>query len=217
MAATALAVACNVTQDLLLLKALSDGLRTGALLDSVEVLSFVKFTALLVAASAGIAAIIVTSGRLVTSNGTRTTWKNAETHCETKDRDCGITGGPLVIPPPEIEDATSQVPDLLVAEQDWWKRLSTGRRARWAQGFASPSDRAESKTGVCVSGGGIRSAASPWARCTPLREEGVLDRQSGVPGVCVRGRLHGGRPPVGDDHGCEAHTFRDGSLLAGYP
>ena len=98
MAATALAVACNVTQDLLLLKALSDGLRTGALLHSVEVLPFVKFTALLVAASAGIAAIIVTSGRLVPSNGTRTTWKNAETHCETKDRDCGITGGPLVIP-----------------------------------------------------------------------------------------------------------------------
>ena len=189
MAAAALAGACNVAQDLLLLNALSDGLRTGALLDSVEVLSFAKFTALLVAASAGIAAIIVTSGRLVTTNGTMTTWKNAETHCETKDRDCGIKGGPLVIPPPEIEDATSQLPDLLAAEQDWWKRLSTGRRARWAQGFASPSDRAESKTASACRAAASARPRSPWARCTPCARKGCWEKRSTwclCPGAATR-------------------------------
>jgi len=176
MAAAALAGACNIAQDLLLLKALGDGLATGALLDSAEVLSFVKFAALLVAASVGIAAIIVTSGRLATSNRTRTRWKGAETDCRTKDRDRGTEERPLVIPPPEIEDATSQVSGLTAAEQDWWKGLSTGPQARWAEGFAAPSHRVESKTGVCVSGGGIRSAAVALGALHALREEGVLDQ-----------------------------------------
>ena len=192
MAAAALAGACNIAQDLLLLKALSDGLRTGALLDSVEVLSFVKFTALLVAGSVGIAAIIVTSGRLAMSHRTRTRWEHAATHCRTKDEDSGTTGGPLVIPPPEIEAATSRVPSLKLAEQDWWKGRSTAPHARWAEGFASPSGRVESKTGVCVSGGGIRSATVALGALNALREEGVLDKAEYLVSVSGGGYTVGG-------------------------
>ena len=192
MAAAALAGACNVAQDLLLLKALSDGLRTGALLDSVEVLSFAKFTALLVAGSVGIGAVIVTSGRLAMSNGTRKSWKDAATDCRTKDRACGTTGGPLVIPPPEIEAATSQLSGLELAGQGWWKGLSTGRHARWVQGFASPSGWAGGKTGVCVSGGGIRSATVALGALQALREEGVLGKAEYLVSVSGGGYTAGG-------------------------
>jgi len=185
MAAAALAAACNVAQDLLLLKALSDGLPTGALLDSVEVLSFVKFTALLVAGFVGIGAIIVTSGRLATSNRTRKSWKDAAA-------DCGTRGGPLVIPPPEIEAAASQVPGLELAGEDWWKGLSTGRHARWAQGFASPSGPAGGETGVCVSGGGIRSATVALGALHALREEGVLGKAEYLVSVSGGGYTAGG-------------------------
>jgi len=192
MTAAVLAGACNVAQDLLLVKALDDGLRTGALLDSVEVLSFAKFTALLVAGSVGLAAIIVTSGRLATSNGTSKSWKDAATDCKTKGRACGTTGGPLVIPPPQIEAATSQVSGLKLAGEDWWTGLSTGPQARWAQGFASPSGRAEGMTGVCVSGGGIRSATVALGALHALREEGVLDKAEYLVSVSGGGYTVGG-------------------------
>ena len=98
MAATGLACACNYAQDGLLLTALSDGLRPGALLDWVEVLSFVKFTALLVAGPLGVVAIMVTIGRLVTSKQTRDRWEHAVNAC----------GPDPAIPPPVIEDAANQ-------------------------------------------------------------------------------------------------------------
>ena len=192
LAAAALAGACNIAQDLLLKKALSDGLRAGALLDSAEVLSFAKFTALLVAGSIGIAAIMVTSARLATSNRTRAKWAKAATKCGAKDGDCGTAKELLVIPPPKIEAATSRVPDLKLAHEDWWQRRSAGARASWAQGFAAPSGRAESKTGVCVSGGGIRSATVALGALNALREEGVLGQAEYLVSVSGGGFTVGG-------------------------
>jgi hypothetical protein len=60
----------------------------------------------------------------------------------------------------------------------WWDRWdsrSGGPATHWAQGFASPQERESGGTGICVSGGGIRSASVSLGALQALREEGVLD------------------------------------------
>jgi len=187
MAAAVLAAACNLAQDLLLLKALSDGLRKGALLDWIEALSLAKFAALLVAGAAGIAAIMVTTGRLTTSNRTRKRWEEAIR--KGKDGTC------LVIPPPVIEQPAQEArnaPRWPLWGQEWWRDISAGPHARWAQGFASPSARAGDAVGVCVSGGGIRSATVALGALHALREEGVLGRADYLVSVSGGGYTAGG-------------------------
>jgi hypothetical protein len=187
MAAAALAIACNYAQDQLLLKALSDGLRKGALLDWIEALSFAKFAALLLAGVVGIVAIMITTGRLAMSNRTRKRWTDAIGDC--KDRGC------LVIPPPAIEHPAQERRDASrwrLAGQEWWDDISTGSRARWAEGFASPSTRAEDAIGVCVSGGGIRSATVALGALNALREKGVLKDANYLVSVSGGGYTAGG-------------------------
>jgi hypothetical protein len=167
MVAAVLAGACNYAHDLLLLKSLGDGLRTGVLLDWVEALSFVKFAALVVAGAVGVVAIMVTVGRLTWSMRTRKRWEKA---LENSDRE-------VVIPPPEIEHPSEEPgagSSCRLAGQAWWDGISAGSRARWAEGFASPSNPATGRMGVCVSGGGIRSATVTLGALRALREQGVL-------------------------------------------
>src|ERR1700730_2632693 len=188
MAAAGVAGACNIVQDLLLLRALSDGLPRGGLLDWAEVLSFVMFAALLVAAPVGIVAITVSVGRLAMSKRTRERWENA------RPGD-GTAGEPLVIPPPVIERAvrdSGPASGRRVAGQEWWDGLSKGPRARWAQGFASPSERFEKSIGVCVSGGGIRSASVALGALQALREEGILGQAKYLVSVSGGGYTAGG-------------------------
>ena len=58
----------------------------------------------------------------------------------------------------------------------WWDRWSQERHTHWAQGFASPSAWAglDGGTGICVSGGGIRSASVALGALQALRTEKVL-------------------------------------------
>jgi hypothetical protein len=187
MAAAVLAAACNLAQDLLLLKALSDGLRNAALLDWIEALSFAKFAALLVAGVVGIVAIMVTTGRLTTGNHTRKRWQDAIGKCG--DGEC------LVIPPPVIEYPAQEgrnAPSWHLSGQEWWDGISTGPRARWAQGFASPSARVKDAVGVCVSGGGIRSATVALGALRALREAGVLGEADYLVSVSGGGYTAGG-------------------------
>lgn len=182
----ALAGLCNVAHDLLLLKALNDGLRKGALLDWVEALSFVKSAALLVAGAVGTAAIIVTIGRLAMSKKVRERWTGALG--ETGIADC-------VIPPPDIEHPAKEhgvASSLPLAEQDWWKDISEGSRARWAQGFASPADRPSDAIGICVSGGGVRSASVALGALCALRDNGVLSNADYLVSVSGGGYAVGG-------------------------
>jgi hypothetical protein len=184
--AAVLAGVCNVAHDLMLLKVLSDGLRKGALPDWVEALSFVKFAALLVAAAAAVVAIMVTIGRLAMSNRVRRRWEEAFGEIGTKDR---------VIPPPDIEHPAGEggtVSSLPLAEQDWWDGISTGPRARWAQGFASPADRPEDAVGICVSGSGIRSASVALGALCALRDNGVLGNANYLVSVSGGGYTTGG-------------------------
>jgi hypothetical protein len=187
MAAAALAVACNIAQDLLLLRALSDGLGRGALLDWIEALSFAKFAVLLVAGAVGIAAIMVTIGRLAMSSRTKERWGKAA-------KACGPGEWP-VIPPPVIEHPAQEgggAASWRLAGQEWWDGISTGPRARWAQGFASPSTRTEDAIGVCVSGGGIRSATVALGALDALREKDVLKDAEYLVSVSGGGYTAGG-------------------------
>ncbi len=170
LAASVVAVVAHLAQDGLLLIALHEGLPGGALLDWAEVLSFVKFTFVLVAAAIGAAALVVSAVRLATSKHTTARWTRvAET--------AGDAGGQLVIPPPVIECAAGgggAAPGRRVEGLDWWQPLSHGPQARWAQGFASPAARTADSTGICVSGGGIRSASVALGALQALRAQGVL-------------------------------------------
>ena len=173
----------NMAQDGLLLWALSNGLRATAILTAAEALSFVKFSALLIALGVGIAAVAVTVGRLAMSGKTTKHWQ--------KEMEGQAAGGPLVIPPPLIERATDGSGPYLY-EQGWWRALSTGSRTRWAQGFASPSDRPDDATGICVSGGGIRSASVALGALQGLREEQVLGQAAYLVSVSGGGYTTGG-------------------------
>src|SRR2546429_2698599 len=210
MAMVVLAAACNWAHDPMLMTALSRGLQPSALLEWAEVLSFVKFAALLVAGSVGLVAIIITIGRLAGSQATKNSWGKAITACGDRDRCEGRAPDerPLVIPPPVIEDAASrgsQATGRPIAGTTWWKRHSTGQRARWAQGFASPSRRPEGAVGVCVSGGGIRSAAVALGALQALRESTVLGRADYLVSVSGGGYTAGGmqlamtKPAEGED------------------
>ena len=182
--AAVLAGVCNVAHDLLLLRALSDGLRQGALLDWVEALSFVKFAALLVAGTAGVAAITVTIGRLAMSSHTKDRWARALSGLKEP-----------VIPPPDIEHPARERSAKLgiqLADHEWWDGISTGPRARWAQGFASPSERPGEAVGICVSGGGIRSASVALGALCALRDNGVLGNADYLVSVSGGGYTVGG-------------------------
>ena len=173
----------NAGQDVLLLWGLGNGLRGTAILDVAEALSFAKFSALLIAAAVGIAGVAVTVGRLTMSKRTTEHWKRVAGRLAS-DR-------PLVIPPPLIEQAAdgSDPPPCV---QDWWKALSAGSRTRWAQGFASPSDRPDDAVGICVSGGGIRSASVALGALQGLRKKEVLDKTTYLVSVSGGGYTVGG-------------------------
>ena len=162
----------NAGQDVLLLWGLGNGLRGTAILDVAEALSFAKFSALLIAAAVGIAGVAVTVGRLTMSKRTTEHWKTVA------DKLKKASDHPLVIPPPLIEQAADgrrHASARRLSGQEWWKELSTGSHTRWAQGFASPSDRPDDAVGICVSGGGIRSASVALGALQGLRKKEVLD------------------------------------------
>jgi hypothetical protein len=192
--AAAVAGICNIAQDVLLLWGLSNGLRGTAMLDAAEALSFVKFSAVLIAAAIGAAGIAVTVGRLAMSKRTREHWQAVAKG--------SAEGRPLVIPPPVIEHAADGSGSPPVMDQaadgnqlcatDWWKGLSTGSRTRWAQGFASPSHRSDDATGICVSGGGIRSASVALGALQALRQKGVLGDAAYLVSVSGGGYTAGG-------------------------
>jgi hypothetical protein len=189
LSAAAVAGVCNIAQDLLLLSELSSGLRGTVMFDAAEALSFAKFSALLIAAGVGIAAIAVTIGRLAVRNGVAAHWSEAATNA------CKTGAGRPVIPPPVIErpaNGRRRTSAMRLSGRDWWEELPAGPRARWAQGFASPSDRSGDAIGICVSGGGIRSASVALGALQALRKADVLDRASYLVSVSGGGYAVGG-------------------------
>jgi hypothetical protein len=129
---------------------------------------------------------------------------------------------PAAIPPPPLEGAPVGGPPaqddrgqpgwlkrLLapprdVPDQGWWKKWD-GPRAHWAQGYASPSSPADrsgppdhgsepppGSTGICVSGGGIRSASVALGALQVLRDDKVLTNAEYLVSVSGGGYTTGG-------------------------
>lgn len=173
MVASAAALALNAVADVLLLLAPGHGLAGSGFAHAAEGLSLARFSAAGVAAAIGALALGTTVGRLVRHAATKKHWEKTEEEALARDaRD-------LVIPPPLIEAAADSGSITSVApvfNQSWWYALSHGASTRWAQGYASPSPRLPGRTGICVSGGGIRSASVALGALQALREAGDLGR-----------------------------------------
>jgi hypothetical protein len=163
----------------LVLNAVADGLQLvphhdlggSGLASAASGLSLAKFSAAGVAAVIGMLALCTTIGRLIRHRATKKHWERIEEEALARDaRD-------LVIPPPLIEAAAAG-PGIASADpvfnQSWWDSLSRGAGTRWAQGYASPSPRLPGRTGICVSGGGIRSASVALGALQALRAAGDL-------------------------------------------
>jgi hypothetical protein len=75
-----------------------------------------------------------------------------------------------VVGPPALLDA-----DLC---RCWWDTRLAGPQTHWTQGFASPVGLDPRRTGICVSGGGIRSAAVALGALQAMRDEKVVNEEA---------------------------------------
>ena len=183
----------NAGQDWLLLAALDNGLHGTWTFRVAQALSFAKFSALLAAAVIGILALGTTLGRLVMHRRTRKRWAAAILRANGNRTAEDL---PLVIPPPPVEDPPAGAPPASAPPADvdssWWRRRSTGPRTHWAQGFALPAGPEAGGTGICVSGGGIRSASVTLGALQALREDGLLTEARHLISVSGGGYTVGG-------------------------
>ena len=185
MAAAAAAAVFNVAQDALLLTALSGGPHGDASFRLAEALSLAKFSALLVAATIAILAITTTFTRLLGHYcWTRKRWEEQSRKAQCHDQ------RRLAIPPPRLEDGPDD--GMHAFDPAWWRDFSAGSRTRWAQGFAYPSERPGNGIGICVSGGGIRSASVVLGALQAMRKAGVLGKADYIVSVSGGGYATGG-------------------------
>ena len=165
------ALVLNAVADGLLLLAPGHGLAGSGFANAAQGLSLVRFSAAGMAAVIGALALCTTLGRLVRHSATKKHWEKMEEEALARDaRD-------LVIPPPLIEAGPAGggvTPAGPVFNQSWWDAAARGVGTRWAQGYASPSQRLPGRTGICVSGGGIRSASVALGALQALRDAGDL-------------------------------------------
>jgi Patatin-like phospholipase len=176
----------GLAQNWLLLIALDHRIRGNWIVRIAEALSFARYSALPVAAVIGVTALVTTFGRLCLAKSTQVSWAEKFRKFNDGDR-------PAVIPPPLIEAVGSEgrrpaatrrgrlwsmiwPPPLEEADlcRCWWETRLEGPETHWAQGFASPVEYKPDSLGVCVSGGGVRSAAVALGALQALREDKVL-------------------------------------------
>ena len=166
--ATAAAAALEVAQDVLLLIGLHT-LRGTWVFRFAAAMSFLKFAALVPAVTIAAFALGTTCVRLVSHRRTKERWERV---CSGRDRD----RPPVVVPPPPNEwraPSGSNRPRQLdwAIDRGWWS--SEGRDeppTHFVQDRAVPGDEASQGTGICVSGGGIRSATVVLGALQRLRE-----------------------------------------------
>jgi hypothetical protein len=212
MAAAVSAGLLGGVADWLIAAALDQGLPGTWIFRVVQALSFAKFSALLVAGVIGALALATTLGRLVLHRGTVKRWKSAIARADAR-KPAGEV--PLAIPPPPLEVQPAAAPPEAALRRSWWKRRSTGSRAHWAQNFALPTGPETGGTGICVSGGGIRSASVTLGALQALREEGLLAEARHLISVSGGGYTAGGfqlalMPPGGWPAGAAAQAAADG-------
>jgi heme exporter protein D len=156
--AIAAGTAC-VVQDAILLVVVGRLSHTGVwAFRAAAAASFVKFSLTLVAAPFAIAAILTTLSRAATSGAIRARWTaaaNATWERMGHDPSARATTDLAVGPPPVESDQADDV----AGDGHWWsERILDPARAHWEQATLTPDDQLRGSLGICVSGGGIRSA-----------------------------------------------------------
>jgi hypothetical protein len=174
------AAVANLIQDVLLLVVLADLAKAdNALLLVVKGFSFVKFATLLIGILVAIASASVVFWRLVKDGPTREKWRQVS---EPPGSDA--VDSPVVVIPPPPPEATSlsEVGRYLegVARTPSHEGAASrpDRSEYWARNSVIPPGRERGGFGVCVSGGGIRSAAVTLGAPQSLRERDMLEKAS---------------------------------------
>ena len=157
--------ACDLAENGLLLAALRHPpLLTGDwAYRSVQAVAFTKFVLLAIAATIAIVAWVVTAGRLISSlvPARDLSWPVTE--------DEAIPPGPADLPP-----GGSAAEGAPPAETPPPERIAED--AHWRYGGKHPPGRSPADVGICVSGGGVRSACVTLGALQALREQGELGR-----------------------------------------
>jgi hypothetical protein len=156
-AALGAGLAC-VIQDGLLLGAVGRiGSTSHWIYRAAEAASFAKFSLFVATAPFAIAAILTTWSRTAMSERVRRRWEVAARR--TRERAEAPSGSwsleDLAVGPPPVEAGGDDV----MGSTSWWSaRVKDGSRAHWQEAAVVPDGSLHGEVGVCVSGGGIRSA-----------------------------------------------------------
>jgi hypothetical protein len=159
--------------------ALHDRLRSGWLLAAGEGLSLGTASVLLLAAAIGLGALCASIRRIM-PHRRPAWWEDTALRAA-----AGTDARPLVISPPPTDVPLARGmpgPGAFIASQSgagggewddtWWSRWSSGSHSHWQQGYAYPGTWATGPAGVCISGGGVRSASVALGALQALREAG---------------------------------------------
>ena len=128
-----------------------------------EALSFAKFSALVVAAPVAVVAVAVTAGRLVHHHETKDRWETALR----KVPDNAVILPPLV----EVPPAPARRPRGARSAVCFPTQGSASAQAHWAVGYGAPGAPEPARTGICLSGGGVRAATVALGALQSLRKE----------------------------------------------
>ena len=168
------AALCNLAQDGLLWITLRHRPMQGVwLFRAVAALSFVKFSVLLVAAVIGLIALSVTTGRLVLHRHTKDHWRNSAEEYGGEEKYGGESAKPEKFAfAPVISKLHHQAKRELSPEALWAKAGGSAvPDSHWIQGSTFPAGPDKNQVGICLSGGGIRSATVALGALQVLGEE----------------------------------------------
>jgi hypothetical protein len=165
MSAAIAAAVCNLGQDVILLRMLHHPPMQGVWpFRAAAALSFVKFSVLLVAAGIGLIALCVTTGRIALHGRIKNRW-------EAKARECGAKPEQFTFAP-VINKLNQRAKRGLSPEASWVTAEASGAHAsHWIQGSTFPSGPDKNQVGICLSGGGIRSATVALGALQAISEQ----------------------------------------------
>lgn len=169
MCAAIAAVVCNLGQDVILLRMLRHSPMQGVWPFRVAAaLSFVKFSVLLVATGVGLIAICVTIGRIALHHHTKKRW-------EDKARECGATPEQRTFAP--VTSKLHQRAKRELSPDASWAtaKAPAVHDSHWVQGSTFPpvpdKNADKNQVGICLSGGGIRSATVALGALQAISEQ----------------------------------------------
>ena len=166
---------CNVAQDGVLLIMLNDQPMRGLWPWRVAAaLSFAKFALLLVAAVTGLIALGTTASRLLRRH-TGDDWKKKASEWAKEQGETETETAPEKLACAPVVEKLHEKANLgLVPEASWAKDKKGVFDSSWIRGSTFPFDPEPNQVGICLSGGGIRSATVALGALQVLQEPMTL-------------------------------------------